>query len=327
MNILLVRPGRAVIAPFVVVAFELFGRAAAEPGVAPFAVVPALDPVEDRRLRLLPGGDERPRRSSFSSAAAGGQPPARARRRRARRASPTASTSRPRAAEAIEHRGEVEPAFPGRDLLDIRTPEPVRRARGEVAPDQARGRPHAPNAQRRLYPCARSRNRRGPRSASAAPPAPCPRRSPPHADRGRPAAPRRCPRFARASPGSARSARRRSACARTAAAAPRRSGPSERHPERETPRAPGTRASSGGLAHPREEGRGSSQHLAFLAQKPLTSAGIDPRLLHPPPQRLGRDGETADDLRQRSTAAAGQLDRLTPKLRRVRPLENSIPLP
>ena len=50
---LLVRPVRAVTP--CVVAFVLVGRAVVEPGVAPLAVVPGLDPVEDRRPRLLPG--------------------------------------------------------------------------------------------------------------------------------------------------------------------------------------------------------------------------------------------------------------------------------
>src|SRR5262245_66623467 len=54
------------------------------------------------------------------------------------------------AAETVEHRGEVELALPGRDLLDIGAPEAVRCGRVEVAPDQIGGRAHALHADRRL---------------------------------------------------------------------------------------------------------------------------------------------------------------------------------
>jgi hypothetical protein len=50
-------------------------------------------------------------------------------------------------AEAVKHRGEVQHALPGRDLLHIRTPQLVGRFGGEVAADQVRPGLHALDAE------------------------------------------------------------------------------------------------------------------------------------------------------------------------------------
>src|SRR5919201_3195631 len=64
-----------------------------------------------------------------------------------------------------------------------------------------------------------------------------------------------------------------------------------------------------------------AQLLPLLTRHALTLARVDPGLPHPHPQRLARDAEIAGDLSQRPAAAPIELDRLTPKLRRIRPLE------
>src|SRR6266536_3090562 len=51
------------------------------------------------------------------------------------------------AAEAVDHRGEVERALPGRDVLDVGGPQPVRPRRVEVALDEIVGDPYAGDAE------------------------------------------------------------------------------------------------------------------------------------------------------------------------------------
>src|SRR5207247_10078243 len=58
--------------------------------------------------------------------------------------------------------------------------------------------------------------------------------------------------------------------------------------------------------------------LALLAGQPLAQAAIDLRLAHPVTQRLRRAAQVGRDDRDRAARAAHQLDRLTPKLRRIR---------
>jgi hypothetical protein len=63
------------------------------------------------------------------------------------------------------------------------------------------------------------------------------------------------------------------------------------------------------------------QLSALVARQARPLAGVDLRLLDPRTQRLRGDAEVSYDLSQRAAAAAIQRDRLTPKLRRIRPLE------
>jgi hypothetical protein len=50
------------------------------------------------------------------------------------------------AAEAVDHRGEVQPPLPGGQVGDVRAPQAVRRRGIEVALDQVGRNPHARNA-------------------------------------------------------------------------------------------------------------------------------------------------------------------------------------
>src|SRR3954463_7252338 len=60
------------------------------------------------------------------------------------------------AREAVDDRGEIEPARAGWDVLDVRNPELVRRRGREVAADEVSGRPQARPPDRRLGPFPRN---------------------------------------------------------------------------------------------------------------------------------------------------------------------------
>jgi hypothetical protein len=58
------------------------------------------------------------------------------------------SPSRRSAAEEVLHGGQVQPALPGLDLLDVRTPRAIGRLGTKVAADQVTERLHAVHAHR-----------------------------------------------------------------------------------------------------------------------------------------------------------------------------------
>ena len=146
------------------------------------------------------------------------------------------------AAVAVDHRGEIEPALPGEDVLDVRDPELVR-AGGLKSRSTRSSATRTPGTRMVVRAALRHQRPRCRCAASAARPA-CGRPGPSWAGRVDPAGAVGVAALLRGSAGSARTATRRQGRGPTAAAAPRRGSPSGKR------RAAGRSARSGGWPSP-----------------------------------------------------------------------------